>query len=161
MPCSAVGLFGRMPASQEHVDFLIVGTIVLPELAILVRNEEARLNTEINYTAMTEEEFTFRKQRKDPFISSILAGSRVMIIGDEEVMLVMKGTPRPLIILIIFVSLWAVSINLPSSINAPFSFNRIFPFLPHSKTTQSSTRFAITESFKYFKFVPCAIELPD
>ncbi|HUD44601.1 MAG TPA: hypothetical protein VMR41_03615 [Patescibacteria group bacterium] len=77
----------RMPASQEHVDFLIVGTIVLPELAILVRNEEARLNTEINYTAMTEEEFNFRKQRKDPFISGILAGSRVMIIGDEEALL--------------------------------------------------------------------------
>ncbi len=77
----------RMEASPDHVDFLIVGTIVLPELAILVRSEENRLNTEINYTAMTEEEFIFRKQRKDPFIAAILAGSRIMLIGDEEAMI--------------------------------------------------------------------------
>jgi len=43
-----------------------------------------RLGTEINYTAMTEEEFKFRKQRNDPFLVAILSGSRVMIIGDEE-----------------------------------------------------------------------------
>lgn len=74
----------RIKKAPDHVDFLIVGTIVLPELALLVRNEEARLSTEINYTAMTEEEFEFRKKRHDPFINSILADSRVMILGDEE-----------------------------------------------------------------------------
>lgn len=77
----------RMKESVEDVDLMIVGTIVLPELAILVRNEEMRLGTEINYTAMTEEEFKFRKQRNDPFLVAILSGSRVMIVGDEEAML--------------------------------------------------------------------------
>lgn len=77
----------RIKESPEDVDLMVVGTIVLPELAILVRNEEMRLNTEINYTAMTEEEFKFRKQRTDPFLVTILAGSRVMLIGDEEAML--------------------------------------------------------------------------
>lgn len=77
----------RFKKSAEDVDFLIVGTIVLPELAMLVRNEEGRLNTEINYTAMTEEEFDFRKRKRDPFIVSVLLGSRVMLIGDEESML--------------------------------------------------------------------------
>ena len=76
----------RIKQSPEDVDLMIVGTIVLPELAILVRNEEARLGTEINYTAMTEEEFKFRRQRSDPFIVSILSGTRVMLIGDEEAM---------------------------------------------------------------------------
>ena len=33
---------------------------------------------------MTEEEFSFRKQRRDPFVLSVLAGSRLMVIGDEE-----------------------------------------------------------------------------
>lgn len=74
----------RIKQAPEDVDLMVVGTIVLPELAILVRNEEMRLNTEINYTAMTEEEFKFRKQRNDPFLVSILSGSRVMLIGDEE-----------------------------------------------------------------------------
>lgn len=82
------GRFGRrVKKNPEDVDLLVVGTIVLPELAILVRNEETRLGSEINYTAMTEEELKFRKIRNDPFISQILAGSRIMLIGDEEAML--------------------------------------------------------------------------
>lgn len=77
----------RIKKHPDDVDFLIVGTVVLPELAVLVRNEEVRLSTEINYTAMTEEELKFRKTRNDPFINAIFAGSRVMLIGDEETML--------------------------------------------------------------------------
>jgi DNA-binding transcriptional ArsR family regulator len=76
----------RIKQSAEDVDLIIVGTVVLPELSILVRNEENRLGTEINYTAMTEEEFKFRKQRNDPFLTTILSGTRVMLIGDEEAM---------------------------------------------------------------------------
>lgn len=72
--------------NPEEVDLLIVGTIVLPEVALLVRNEEARYGNEINYTVMTEEEFGFRKSRNDPFIEGILKGSRIMLIGDEESM---------------------------------------------------------------------------
>lgn len=74
----------RLPKGPEDVDLLMVGSIVLPELALLVREEEKRLDTEINYTVMTEEEFDFRKKKRDPFILSILYGSRVMLIGDEE-----------------------------------------------------------------------------
>ncbi len=77
----------RLPKGPEDVDLLIVGSVVLPELALLVREEEKRLDTEINYTVMTEEEFDFRKKKRDPFILSILYGSRVMLIGDEESML--------------------------------------------------------------------------
>lgn len=68
----------------NSVDLLVVGSIVLPELAQLVRAEEDKRKREINYTVMTPEEFEFRKRRRDPFILSIFEGSRVMIIGDEE-----------------------------------------------------------------------------
>lgn len=77
----------RMKNSPDEVDLLVVGTVVLPELALLVREEEKKLNSEINYTVMTEDEFSFRKKKRDPFIASILSGSRVMLIGDEESML--------------------------------------------------------------------------
>lgn len=77
----------KMKEQPDEVDFLIVGNIVLPELALLIREEEKRLNTEINYTVMTEEEFDFRRKKRDPFIVSILSGSRVMLMGDEETML--------------------------------------------------------------------------
>jgi len=32
---------------------------------------------------MTEEEFTYRRNRKDPFITNILSRGRIMLIGDE------------------------------------------------------------------------------
>ena len=82
------GKFARgIRKEPDEVDLLVVGTVVLPELALLVRDEEKRLNREINYTVMTEEEFQFRRQKRDPFIMSILSGSRVMLLGDEEDML--------------------------------------------------------------------------
>lgn len=69
---------------ENEVDLIIVGEIVLPELAKLVREEEAKRGREINYTVMTREEFSFRKKRRDPFILGILSGSRVMVFGDED-----------------------------------------------------------------------------
>lgn len=77
----------RVKNNPDDIDFMVVGTVVLPELAVLVRNEEARLGREINYTAMTEDEFRFRKKRNDPFLGAILNASRVMLVGDEEAML--------------------------------------------------------------------------
>lgn len=77
----------RIDKKPTDVDLIIVGTIVLPELAILIRDEEKRLEREINYTVMTEEEFAFRKKKRDPFILSVISGSRIMLFGDEESML--------------------------------------------------------------------------
>lgn len=82
------GRFAKhLEKQQDSVDLLLIGTVVLPELALIIKNEERRLSKEINYTIMTEEEFDFRKKRTDPFIMSILTGSRVMLIGDEESLL--------------------------------------------------------------------------
>lgn len=83
------GRFARRAPKDdpEQVDVFVVGEVVLPELALLVRAEESRRGEEINYTVMTEDEFGFRKKRRDPFIMSILSGSRVMMVGDEEELL--------------------------------------------------------------------------
>ncbi len=79
------GRFARgLQRSSNDVDLLIVGKVVLPELSQIVRLEEIRRESELNYTVMSEEEFSFRKKRRDPFVLEILRGSRVMIIGDEE-----------------------------------------------------------------------------
>ncbi len=68
----------------NDVDILIVGSVVLAELGQLVKNEEVKRERELNYTVMTEEEFAFRKRRRDPFVLEILSSSRIMLIGDEE-----------------------------------------------------------------------------
>lgn len=77
----------RMKEAPDEIDLLVVGTVVLPELALLIREEEKKRESEINYTVMTEDEFEFRRKKRDPFILSILFGSRVMLLGDEETML--------------------------------------------------------------------------
>lgn len=80
------GKFARMKSrkKEDEVDVLVVGEIVLPELAAIVRSFESKLGREINYTVMTKEELDYRKKRRDPFLQGIFLGSRVMIIGDEE-----------------------------------------------------------------------------
>ena len=74
----------RLDRTTNDVDLLIVGEIVMPELNLIIQKEEQRVKTEINYTVMAENEFIFRKSRRDPFLLNILSKSRVMIIGDEE-----------------------------------------------------------------------------
>lgn len=79
------GKFARnIPGSAEKVDLLIVGNVVIPEVAALVREEELRRGREIFFTPMTEEEFAFRKKKKDSFILGLLETSRIMVVGDEE-----------------------------------------------------------------------------
>jgi len=79
------GSFAKgQPYSSNDIDLFIVGTIVLPELSALIKEEEARRNRELNFTPMTEEEFNFRKNRRDPFVMNILSKPRIMLIGDEE-----------------------------------------------------------------------------
>jgi len=77
-------LRGLPHKSGSDVDLLIVGSVVLQELGAFVKAEEVKKERELNYTVMTEEEFSFRKRRRDPFVLEILSGSRVMLIGDEE-----------------------------------------------------------------------------
>lgn len=74
----------RETRKEEGVDVLVVGDIVMAELSALIRAEEEKRGKEVNYTIMTNEEFNFRRKRRDPFLLSILESGKVMIIGDEE-----------------------------------------------------------------------------
>lgn len=78
------GYIRRRPVGPSDVDLLVVGNIVIPQLAQLVKKAENDVAREINYTVMSEDEFNFRKRRKDPFVSGILEKTRVVLIGDEE-----------------------------------------------------------------------------
>lgn len=67
----------------EDVDLLIVGKVIMPQVAVLAKALEKQLNTEINYSCMTEDEFNYRKSHQDPFITKVLLQPKVMLIGDE------------------------------------------------------------------------------
>jgi DNA-binding transcriptional ArsR family regulator len=82
------GGFARgLKPGPNDVELLLVGVVVLPQLSLIVKESEAKLGREINYTVMSEDEFQFRKSRRDPFVISLLEKPRVMIIGDELEML--------------------------------------------------------------------------
>lgn len=72
-----------LPRDPEEVDLMIIGKTIMPQIAILVKQIEKMLSTEINYSCMTEEEFSYRKSHKDPFIVKVLLQSRLTLIGDE------------------------------------------------------------------------------
>jgi hypothetical protein len=71
----------------EHIDLLVIGKVIMPQLSLVVKKLEKTLGSEINYSSMTEEEYKYRKERKDPFITSVLLQPRTMIIGDETKLL--------------------------------------------------------------------------
>ncbi|MFH1840928.1 MAG: winged helix-turn-helix domain-containing protein [Candidatus Shapirobacteria bacterium] len=77
----------RLAVKSDSVDLLLVGEVDLSQLAKLVKRAEEQIGREINYSVMSRDEFEFRKKRHDPFLTGILGGSRVIVIGDEEEMI--------------------------------------------------------------------------
>lgn len=71
-------------SKRTDVDILVVGDVVLAELESLMKEEEQKIGREISYSVLPEDEFEFRKQRRDPFLMEVLYGTRVMVIGNEE-----------------------------------------------------------------------------
>ena len=69
---------------QGEIDMLVIGDIVLSELEQLVKAEEKKIGREINYTIFSDDEFEFRKTRRDPFVMDVLYGSRIMVVGNED-----------------------------------------------------------------------------
>ena len=74
----------RIPIKEGEIYLLFVGVVVVPELTSIVNEVEKEFEREINYTAMTEEEFAFRKKNNDPFIWNFLKQPKVMLVGLEE-----------------------------------------------------------------------------
>ncbi len=72
---------------EEEIYLLLVGKIVVPEVASLIAQAEKVFGREINYTVMTEEEFGFRKKNNDPFIWRFLKQPKIMLVGVEEELL--------------------------------------------------------------------------
>jgi hypothetical protein len=76
-------LIRRRPHREDDVDMVLVGDVVIPQVAALVSRFENEYGHEINYSAMTKDEFEFRKKRRDPFLLRVLTCSRIMLVGDE------------------------------------------------------------------------------
>ncbi len=74
----------RLEIKEDEVYLMLVGAVVLPEIAHIIAEVEKEFGSEINYTAMNEEEFAFRKKNNDPFIWRFLKQPKVMLVGSED-----------------------------------------------------------------------------
>ncbi len=72
---------GKAKAASD-IDLLIVGNVDELELHRLISQTEGQLNRSINYTFLTAQEFKKRKKEKGGFLSRVLAGEKIFIIGD-------------------------------------------------------------------------------
>jgi len=77
----------RISIKEDEIYLLLVGVIVVTEVATIVSEIEKEFGREINYTIMTEEEFAFRKKNNDPFIWRFLKQPKVMLVGSEDELL--------------------------------------------------------------------------
>ncbi len=71
------------PARQDFVDVLLIGDVDVKQLQDIMQAHQEKIEREINYAVFSEEEFEFRKTRRDPFVMEVLYGTKVMIIGSE------------------------------------------------------------------------------
>ncbi len=77
----------RIPIKEDEIYFLLVGVVVVPEVASIITLVQKEFDREINYTVMTEDEFIFRKKNNDPFIWRFLKQSHIMLVGSEDELL--------------------------------------------------------------------------
>lgn len=74
----------QIPIKEDEIYLLLVGVIVVPEIASIISEMEKVFGREINYTVMTEDEFIFRKKNNDPFIWRFIRQPKVMLAGSED-----------------------------------------------------------------------------
>lgn len=78
----------NMRNPHSEVDLVVVGnTIDLNELNSVIRQEQAFVGREINYTVLKLDEFNLRKKRNDSFVTSLLKGSKIVLLGNEDELL--------------------------------------------------------------------------
>jgi len=69
---------------NNKVDLILIGDINLTELNNIIEEFEKKELREVNYTIMKATEFELRKKRRDPFVTELLIGSKLLLIGSQD-----------------------------------------------------------------------------
>jgi DNA-binding transcriptional ArsR family regulator len=70
--------------SPNDIDILLVGNFSMKGVSQAIKTAEKELSREIRYTVMTEEEYEYRKKKRDSFILNIIHKHKIMLVGDEN-----------------------------------------------------------------------------
>lgn len=71
-------------SEKNELDLLIVGNVNLQLLESLVKEAQAELKRDINYTVLGEEEFEYLKGRRDAFLLAFLIAPTIVLVGDTS-----------------------------------------------------------------------------
>ena len=81
-------IFGSVASGNQtansDVDLMVIGDATLREIAPALRPVEDRIAREINPSVYTMDGFTKRVASEDHFISSVLRGPRILLLGSED-----------------------------------------------------------------------------
>ncbi|MBM4447071.1 MAG: hypothetical protein FJ023_06950 [Chloroflexi bacterium] len=81
-------IFGSVAKRAENrfsdIDLLVVGNITFGEVVDLITTAEGTLNRELNPVVYALAEFNKRLSENHYFVSDILSGDKIFIVGDEN-----------------------------------------------------------------------------
>jgi len=90
-------LTGFFVAQKDFpTDMLLVANVPKIKLVTLLQKLEKELGREINYTLMDENEFKFRQEIVDVFLSKILESKKIVLINDWDLSFVEKDNSSQL-----------------------------------------------------------------
>jgi predicted nucleotidyltransferase len=91
----AAFVFGSIAEGKERpesdVDLLVVGSLSLRQASILLAGAASRLGREINPHVLTPQEFAKRRRGGDHFLTSVLNGPKLFVIGNDDELAAMGG----------------------------------------------------------------------
>jgi len=81
-------VFGSIASGEEKtgsdVDLMVIGRLGLRDLSGLLSGVEEKIGREVNPHVMSEKEFRSRLKAKEHFMSSVLKGPKILLIGSEN-----------------------------------------------------------------------------
>ena len=81
-------VFGSIASGEEKtgsdVDLMVIGRLGLRDLSGLLSGVEEKIGREVNPHVMSEKEFRSRLKTKEHFMSSVLKGPKIFLIGSEN-----------------------------------------------------------------------------
>ena len=84
----AAFVFGSIASGEEKtgsdVDLMVIGRLGLRDLSGLLSGVEEKIGREVNPHVMSENEFRSRLKAKEHFMSSVLKGPKIFLIGSEN-----------------------------------------------------------------------------
>jgi uncharacterized protein len=81
-------VYGSIASGQERsesdIDLMVIGSVSPADLALPLRRAREQLGREINPTVYSVTEFNRKRAAKDHFLSQVLTGPRLIVLGSEN-----------------------------------------------------------------------------